>query len=358
MKKVGIVLVVLILIVLIAGAVAYFVIGPEALQEMIGLTEEPTPTPEGMPTPTPTTDPGVDILVARFDLDERTVFTNTETFLMEQNMPTNAYEQLSDRRIRVDEFADKVYGKVLKIPILADEPLEESYLAPPGLSQQMPTAEPNRPRPKAYPLQVNKFSGVADQIQVGDSVDIVATFDVDRKIYTPPPPTVPPLPNEPPQPAQQGSTDTEILLSTKTIVQRAKVLNIVRPPPPTPPPAPAAEGEEGEAPPPTPVPTEETGIRERITEGDWILVLAISDQEAEIIEFSLQTGARLKLVLRGTGDEVFEDTLGATFDLVVSEFGVPLPELEEPFVFVPWEGSGPQPVRSIPTPEPAPAPAP
>ncbi len=356
MKKVGIVLVVLILIVLIAGVVAYFVIGPEELQKMAGLTEEPTPTPEGMPTPTATPDPGIDILVARFDLDERTVLTDTETLLSEENIPTDNYEQLSDRYIRVDEFADKVYGKVLKIPVLAGDPLEDSYLAPPGLSQQMPTAEAGRPRPKAYPFQVNKFTGVADQIQIGDSVDIVATFDVDRKIYTPPPPTVPPLPNEPPQPPVQGSTDTEVLLSTKTIVQRAKVLNIVRPPPPTPPPAPPEDGEESAAPPPTPVPTEETGIKERITEGEWILVLAISDQEAEIIEFSLQTGARLKLVLRGTGDEVFEDTLGATFDLVVSEFGVPLPELEEPFVFVPWEGSGPQPARGIPTAEPAPAP--
>lgn len=274
-------------------------------------------------------------MVARIDLDENTFITDTETLLDVEKIPTDLYEERQDIYILETERTE-IFGKVLSVPVQAGTRIERSFLAPPGLSQQMPTAEPGRPRPKGYPLEVDTYTGVADQVQIGDLVDVVATYDVERRVYTPPLPTPIPLPGEAPEPPKQGNLDIINLPSTKTIVQRAKVLNIVRPPPPTPTPLP----EGAEPPPPAPPQqqqqqNQESGIKNKITQGQWQIVLAVSDQEAEVLEFSQKSGAKLTLVLRGVGDNVYEDTIGVTFDLVVSEFGLPLPGIDEPYIFNP-----------------------
>jgi len=86
-----------------------------------------------------------------------------------------------------------------------------------------------------------------------------------------------------------------------------------------------------------------------LLENQWqVVVLALTDQQAELIELSQKLEARITLVLRGSGDTSQEKTVGATFDLLVSEFGLPMPEPENPFVFAP-DVLTPQPTRtSIP----------
>ena len=49
-----------------------------------------------------------------------------------------------------------------------------------------------------------------------------------------------------------------------------------------------------------------------------MLVLAVTDQEAEIIKLSREQGNGITLVLRGRGDTAVENTVGATIDLLVS----------------------------------------
>lgn len=370
MRKVLIIFVILVLLLVGGGAAAYFLLGPDEALKMVGLGQpEPTPIPPGDRPPTPTEDPGQDILVARFDIPDGTLITDTIALLETKNIPTNAYNAQADTLFK-DSQIGEVKGMVLNLPVLAGEPIERGYLSKPGLAQQMPTAERNRPRPKAYPVEVNSFSGVADQVHEGDTVDVVATFTLQRRVYHLPEVQT----NEQGQveasvqqtdqgttiqaPAEQRQVETVDFKTTKTIVQRAKVLAILRPPPPTPVPAPPEDG--AEAKPAEDAPTAEPGaapagtpaakddeepIKSKITQGTWQVVLAVNDQQAELIEFAVRSDADVTLVLRGAGDEEYEETIGATFDLLLSEFGLPLPQPYEPYVY-PVELLTPEPTRT------------
>ncbi|NJN67814.1 MAG: hypothetical protein HC884_14450 [Chloroflexaceae bacterium] len=77
-------------------------------------------------------------------------------------------------------------------------------------------------------------------------------------------------------------------------------------------------------------------------------MLALNDQQAELVELALHHEAKITLVLRGVGDDTYEPTLGATFDLLFAEFGLPMPEPYDPFVFS----------EGVLTPEPTRTPAP
>jgi pilus assembly protein CpaB len=75
-------------------------------------------------------------------------------------------------------------------------------------------------------------------------------------------------------------------------------------------------------------------------------VLAINDQEAELMEFAIASEAHLVLVLRGAGDTGYEPTIGATFDLLIDEFGLPLPQPLRPYIVGVNEQLTPQPTRT------------
>jgi pilus assembly protein CpaB len=362
MRRVIVIILVLLLVLGGAAAGIYF-FGPDDLKQNIPGMAPPTPTPEVQPEPTE--DPGVNIVVARIDLPVGTFITDTQNLLDTENISTLRYEEQAERLFRQSEIGD-IREKVLTVPLFAGDPLEKTFLAEAGLSQKIPTREPNRPRPKAYPIEVDKYTGVANHIMTGDSVDVVATFKVVRRIYLPPSLGVQirggeegvgmvaeeetgqeqgaegaPVENQQqtaPPASQSRAIETREFYSTKTIVQRAKVLDILRPPPPTP--VPVAEEdqppEDAEATPtPRPQPKQGDGPPTQITEGTWFVILALNDQQAELIEFAKQSEANITLVLRGAGDSAYEDTIGTTFDLMLSEFGLPMPEPEDPFVFAP-----------------------
>ncbi len=261
-------------------------------------------------TPIPTEDPGIRVVVARVDIPANTLIDDRDTLLDVRTIPTDAFsnEYLID-------MAD-AEGRVAKNVIRAGNPIRRSDLTTPGLSQQIPTAEPDQPRTKAYSLLVNSLSGVADQIRPNDFVDVVATFSIPRRL-------VYPIGRD-----DQGQLAyeffTETFQSTKTIVQQVQVLRILR----------RRVNAEG-----TPVAQPEQTTTEQtdasgqpveegnfVTEGDWLLVLAVNNQEAELIDFARNTNAAITLVLRGVGDVDLEQTIGASLDLLISDFGVPLPQ--------------------------------
>ncbi len=292
------------------------------------------------PTRLPTEDPGVQIVVARVDIPANTVLGDAATLLRLERIPTAQYNANEYFTNIVD-----VQGQLTTIAFTGDQPITKSGLTEPGLSQQLPTAEPDSARPKAYAFRVNALSGVADQIKPGDFVDVVATFRVQRRISYPTDQRLEEQAGQVVGVIEREQIDTE-LLTTKTIVQRAQVLRIQRPTAtaegtPTPeaerqrPPETGADGQ----------PISETD-GSGITAGNWLLVMAINNQEAEIIEFALSTNAEIALVLRGAGDSDFEPTIGVTFDLLVSEFGLPLPRPLPPRVLGTDEVFTPDPTRT------------
>jgi pilus assembly protein CpaB len=298
------------------------------------------PTAEEIPNIPPTEPPRKQIVVARIDIPSNSVLTDTETFL---DIGEISEAEFNARPRDYFTNVGELQGKVTLRDISAAAPIFQSDVQEAGLSLQIPPAAPNEARPKAFPLRVENLSGVADQITPGDFVDVIASFRFTRTFLRP-------GFDEQGQILIKEETVTD-LLSTKTLVQNVQVLKVIRPPvapegTPTPGgPPPAEEG---------PPQTDESGqqvqpgqegqagqpgqpVGDVQTPGTWILVLAVTDQEAEIIKFSREQNNAITLVLRGRGDTATETTIGATIDLLVSQYGLPVPDPAAPAFFAPNE---------------------
>ncbi|NJN15343.1 MAG: pilus assembly protein CpaB [Oscillochloris sp.] len=339
----GGVLILLIGLILIVGAVAALLLFQPELIGGGGGSAVATPS-------LPTEVPQVDLVRARVDIPANTVIEDGLTLLEVVSVPVTEFNQDTNF-----SSISEVEGQLTIRDLRAGAAIEAAALTDPGLSQQLPTAEPDRNRDKAYPFVVNNLSGVADQIKPGDFVDIVATFNMSRRQVFPTG-----VQFEEVNGQQIPQIVTEItdptFTATKTIVQRAQVLRILRPQV-----AVSEDGEESEpeAPPPSsslpqvdesgqPITagSEGAGTPSSLTTGIWTLILAVNNQEVELMEFALATDSRLVLVLRGAGDTDFESTIGSTYDLLVSEFGVPLPRALPPRVVSEDEAFTPDPTQT------------
>lgn len=325
MRRGGIVILLIGLILIVGAAALFFLLQQPGGGGLIG-GAQPTPA-------LPTEAPEVEIVRARVDIPANTLIADT-TLLDVITIPQTEFDP-NQNFSRTGE----IVGKLTTRPFRANEFIVKDGLTEPGLSQQIPTAEPDRARDKAYPFIVNNLSGVADRIVPGDFVDVVATFNVPRR-------------ESYPQVVNPERLLTDLTLnSTKTIVQRAQVLQIVRPPVATDAtPEPGAAPESGSLPQVDasgqPIAPESGQASGAITAGAWTLLLALNDQEVELMEFALASNARMVLVLRGAGDEAFEPTIGATLDLLISEFGLPMPYSLPPQVVGPETALTPEPTRT------------
>jgi pilus assembly protein CpaB len=276
------------------------------------------------------------VVVARIDIPNNTVLTDTETFLDLSEIPETEYNANPNQYFT--SFPE-VQGKLTLRPIQATEVIRQNDVTDAGLSLQIPAAQANQPRPKAFAFAVNNLSGVADQIKPGDFVDVIASFRFTRVLLRP-------GFNETGQLIIKEDTVTD-LQSTKTLVQNVQVLKIVKPAPP-PEGTPTPEGSAPQAEPPQtdasgqPITNQQGTAQqgqgatgETLQQGEWVLILAVTDQQAEIIKLSREQGNGITLVLRGRGDSALETTIGATIDLLISQFGLPLPNPAEPAFFSP-----------------------
>ncbi|MCX7790779.1 MAG: RcpC/CpaB family pilus assembly protein, partial [Chloroflexaceae bacterium] len=280
MRRGGIIILLIGLILIVGAAALFFLLQQPGGGGLIG---GPQPT-----LALPTEVPEVEIVRARVDIPANTLIVDT-TLLDVITIPQTEFDPNQNF-----SSTGEIVGKLTTRPFRANEFIVKAGLTEPGLSQQIPTAQPDRARDKAYPFIVNNLSGVADRIVPGDFVDVVATFNVPRR-------------ESYPQVTNPERLLTDLTLnSTKTIVQRAQVLQIVRPPVATDAtPEPGAAPESGSLPqvdasgqPIEPGSGQASGA---ITAESWTLLLALNDQEVELMEFALASNARMVLVLRGAG---------------------------------------------------------
>jgi len=289
------------------------------------LSQPQNPSPELVPTPTQEIKKKV--VVARIDIPANTILTDTETFLGVIDIPESEFKAAPGQYF---ESTNDLLNKQTVRQINFNERIIRSDITEPGLSILIPTAQPNQPRPKAVPVQVDNLSGVADQIRPGDFVDILGTFEIQRTIIRP-----------------SFGDNNQIVFkeepltgkSVKTLIQNVQVLQVLKPAVPegTPGQGGNAQPAAQQGPPQTdasgqPVQpgqqptTQSTGPKTTGTfqPGQWILTLALTDQQAEIVRFSTESGA-ISLTLRGRGDTAIDNTIGSTLSLLVSQFGLPLP---------------------------------
>ena len=289
-------------------------------------TPTPPPTDGGL---VPTVELKKRIVVALINIPNNTVLSDTETFLELREIPETEFNAAAGQFF---ESMTDLQTKVTVRAITNGEPIRKADVVEAGLSLQIPPAQADQPRVKAFPFQVNNLSGVADQVKPNDFVDILASFLVRRTFLRP-----------------GFNENNEIIIieeefegqTTKTLLQNVQVLQIRRPAPPEGTPTPGGPPPAQQGPPPTdasgqpaqagPTPAAggDTGT---FRPGDWLLVVAVTDPQAEILKFSIETGTGITLVLRGRGDTAVENTIGATLDLLVSRFGLPLPVPAAPAV--------------------------
>ncbi|GAB4189905.1 MAG: SAF domain-containing protein [Roseiflexaceae bacterium] len=290
---------------------------------------------------TPTTEPRKRVVVARIDIPNTTVLTDTETFLSLDEIPESEYNANPTQYFT--SFSD-LRNKQTILGVSAGDPVRASDVTDAGLSLQIPPGRAGQPRPKAFPFQVNSLTGVADLITPGDFVDVIASFQVQV-------PLIRVGVNEQGQPQLEENESFEGQ-TTKTLVQNVQVLQILKPQT-VPEGTPGAEGAQqqdpAQQPPPGGAPADGTNppgapnAANTFTPGNWLLVLAVTDQQAEIIKFAQERGQSVTLVLRGRGDTAEETTEGVTLELLVARFALPVPgQVEDP--------------DATPVPTPAPAP--
>ncbi len=324
------------LIVIIGGLAAFLILRGSETAVTTSQTPEVPPPPTQVPL--------VPVVQARVDLEANTLL-NDPTLLEVAEVQITEFDEAQE----FSKISD-VLGKLLINPVPAGQPIRRTDLRDPGLSQRIPTPEPGQPRVKAYPLFVNNLSGVADQIAVNDFVDVVATFSVERQIVRPGPRQVITVNDNDQVIREFVFGETQTFFTTKTIIQRAQVLQIVRPAVPT-----VSANEQGASPSETITPPQSSSLPQvdasgqpitggqvveggvggvsTLTEGFWMVVLGLTDQQIELMEFALQSNARIVLALRGADDAAIEETSGVTLDLLVREFGVPLPSPLPPRVY-------------------------
>lgn len=281
--------------------------------EIPGTAAAPTTLP-------PTPEPQVARVKAEIDIQAGTVLTTTEGLLSTEMVPVSQF-MAGVNLGSVEEARNMVATTTIK----ATEPVRKDQLRKAGLAQKIPAAKEGEQPVKAFPVQVDSLSGVADLIQPGDFVDVLASFNLDVATFTPGVPTT-------------GETGTASAMierptnegTTKVLLQDVEVLDVIKPAPPEgdasaapQPDAPPAEGGAPAAPaaPPTAGNTLRTG--------NWVIVIAVSNQEAEVLRFALDRGIGITTILRRAGDHTTERTVGATMRILVDNFGMPMPSFPQ-----------------------------
>lgn len=271
----------------------------------------------------PTTEPMVPVVEALIDIEEGTVITSTEGLLKMGEVPSSQF--LED--VNLVSFED-ARNMIATSTLKAGEPVRKDSLRKAGLAQKIPAPKPGEPEVKAFPVQVNSLSGVADLVQPGDFVDVVGAFNLDVV-------TIRPVGIE----EEDGKNKFVMTDQTtnegaaKVMLQDVEVLDVIKP-------APVTEDENGEEPTPEPQPEtpsngDQTAPPKPVTnantlnQGNWIIVIAVTNQEAEVLRFALDRGIGITTLLRRAGDHATERTVGATMRVLVDNYGMPMPSFPQ-----------------------------
>lgn len=269
----------------------------------------------------PTALPDVMVVQAAIDLAPGTLIDNPDELLKIGAIPASQYAASSEQYfVDPEEVRDlKTLGQ-----ISGNDSLRRSMVGPAGLALKIPTPEPGQGSIKAFPIQVNALSGVADLVQAGDFVDVMASFDMDVTTFRP---GIPQQASD----AEGANTTIQAIVeqpgnegSVKVLLQDVEVLEIIKPPV-------AQPTVEGDVPAPEPPPeqtdqnTTQVSAGATLSSGNWVLVIGVTSQEAEVLRFALDRGVGISTLLRRAGDHTTERTVGSTLRILIDNYDMPIP---------------------------------
>lgn len=311
----------LVLVLLIGAAAYYYLVVLEGGQGVGGNATLPPPT---LPTQ--------EVVHAGFDIARGTFFSNTEQLDL-KGIPGDVFEL---NKAEYFTSLDDVAGLKTSRSFSAGDVLSRSDLQEAGLADRIPTPAAGQEPVRAYSIQVSSLGGVAGQVQAGDFIDVLASFNMDVV-------TLRPGGILTPTESVSGTVlfeQVQVTTSegtTKVLLQDIEVLDILEEVVP--------EGTPTAAPAPTEGPTSQA-IQQPLSDsatgfqpGNTVLIIAVTSQEAEILRLVQDRGIGLSVLLRGTGDHTNRRTVGATLQILARLFGMPLPTtfdtLEKPLQNLP-----------------------
>jgi pilus assembly protein CpaB len=245
----------------------------------------------------PTVLPKVRVLVANQPIPANTMLTAE---LVSQWFTAQERERTPDIGEDVIGSERQLVDHVTLMEIQPEQLLYTTQFTPATLAHKIPSGE------RAVPLKVDRFSGVVGLVTAGNYVDIVFSGQIEMHY----PQAFPASPEEPPAFLSPVS-----LLAVKTILQDVQVLQVI-----------PITSSAGLGMQPTPTPSEGGAALETMPPGEWILILAVNDQEAEVLRFAQDQGMTYQLLLRAPEDHAAVTTQGITTKLLVQSYGVPMPE--------------------------------
>jgi pilus assembly protein CpaB len=282
---------------IIAGVALALVAGGLLFLYLRSLTDQAS----RQPTPTPI--PNIDVVLITKDVQANTLLT--ADVLRRETRKAN--EVTGDPIREVSEAIDR----------MAEVEIKAGTILKRGDVSTIPIVVPKGKR--AMAVFVDDQSSIAGLVRERDIVDIVVHTKIELGQSTRTPNNAPRQ-----QPADEGSLvePTDEQITVKAALQGVQVLKVIIPPAPQSAQARTNQPTPEIKPGTTPTPAPPQG---RITKDQTIVVLAVNDQEAELLRYAKEAGG-LQLILRGRDDPDKEETKGMTLDILIREYGLPVPK--------------------------------
>jgi pilus assembly protein CpaB len=181
---------------------------------------------------------------------------------------------------------------------------------------------------KAMALFVDDLSSVGGLVRERDYVDVVISGKIklaapsDKATPTPRPAAKPQAGEDEDQVAVVQPVNEQTVV--KAVLQRVQVLKVIQPQNAQTAQQQQQQQQAQQAAGATPAPTPVAPPQGKISNAKAIVILAVTDQEAELLRFAYDTGG-LQMILRGRDDTDNEETKGMTLDILIRDYGLPVP---------------------------------
>lgn len=274
--------------------------------------------------PTDIPPPDVQILEAAGDIPANRLISNAD-FESLFSIASVRPSEVTESDVRADEFSTLVQGQVTTSAIRGGERIKKNLFRPAGVAELIPTPAPGQSARKAMYVLVTDLGNIA---AAGNTVDVLGSYSLEQPYLR----FVGSTTDDQGRQIVDLADEKYLDISTRVLAQNIPVLKVIGPSTVNPdgtaaggaaaaPPAPTLAAEGGGAIAPAPVATVEPAF---LQGAQWTVVLAVTEQEAELIDYTRnKPGGVLSLIVRRTDDNEQVTTTGVTMDLLMRLYGVP-----------------------------------